>query len=122
MALSIYATTCKGRLDPQEELDFTVSLASVMAVDEEISPTFGVVVRPEAALLGLKLLDNADGRPDPARTEGNKSLQLWFGIDDAYQNDPAFDNTGTKLGFEVFFTTTQTRIRNRTYLIEVAQL
>lgn len=124
MAISNYATTCDGRLDPHEALDFIVSMAGVLESGEAMDAGFTLSVTAEAAALGLTILDLGDGYADPALVETDTGIQLWLGIALAYQTNAAFDGEGTYLAFELLTDTDSApaRTRNRTFKVQVAQL
>lgn len=121
MATSKFASTCADRLDPQEELDFVIPLTAILD-GETIDSDFDLVVRPESGLLGLTILGTADGWPDPHLVEDDTAIQLMLGIDAGHASDPAFDTGDTYLYFEVFFTDSAGRPRNRTFKVLVVQL
>ena len=108
------------KLDPQEELDWTLNLSSLLEADEEID-SYELVLLPEAVALGLTLMSG--GGRDHALTPGNRGISFWTEIDDAFKNDPAFDG-GVLLPMEVTIVTNSnpTRTRNRTFRFPVAQL
>lgn len=121
MATSSTPIVTADPLDPHEELDFIIPLAPLLEANEAALANFTLTLRPEAVLLGLKIMGVADGRPAPVLNLLTNEVQLWLTIEDAKRNDPAFDGAGSLLPFEIFFTTDTTRKRNRTFAVPVRQ-
>lgn len=121
MATSTSPTVCLEALDPQEELDFAISLTPLLEVGEAAQTGFTLALTPEAVLLGLKIMGVADSRPAPVLDPVSNDIQLWLTIEAAKKNDPAFDGPGALLPFEILFNTDFNRKRNRTFAVLVRQ-
>jgi len=115
--------TCDGALDPHEVLDFVLPFSLLLETDEAISDgDFTITLSAEAVAKGLTILDQAPYSA-PELSEDDKSIVVWFTIDDAEQGNAAFEAPGTVLSFEALLETTSSppRIRNRTFNLLVVQ-
>jgi hypothetical protein len=121
MATSTSPTLCAEALDPHEELDFDIDLSPLVETNEFPHTAFALTLRPEAVLLGLKIMGDVDGRPDPMIDPVTRLLRVWMTIEPAQRNDAAFDGAGSLLPFELFFDTDLDRKRNRTFAVLVRQ-
>jgi hypothetical protein len=121
MAIPPTAAKFARVLDPHEELDWMAPCSPLLELGEQID-SFEVVVLPEAAALGLTIMSGS-GR-DIALAENDTGIVMWLTIDDAFVGDAAFEGAGTALGMEVTIVTNSTppRTRNRTFVVQVAQL
>ena len=114
------AQTCATILDPHEEIDFVLDCTNILEDAEQID-TYTLTVLAEAAALGLTIMSGS-GRDDVLNA-GEKSIKLWLEISGAYEDNAAFDGVGTALGIELEIVTnvSPARIRQRTFIIQVAK-
>jgi hypothetical protein len=100
-------------------LDFVFDLAGVLEAGEAIDD-FALTMSAEGAALGLAI---DTGARAPMTIEGDRAVQLWFGVAPAMQGDAAFAGDGIAVGIELRATTTASppRIRERTFALTVRQ-
>jgi hypothetical protein len=74
----------------------------------------------EGAALGVAI---ETGARAPLPIEGDRAVQLWFGVGPAMQGDTAFAGDGVAVGIELRATTTASppRIRERTFALTLRQ-
>lgn len=120
MAIPPTAVSFSDALDPQEELDFEIPCSPILETDETIA-SYTLTLLPEAVALGLEIMSGS-GR-DQALTSGNTGIAFWLQIVDEYEDDAAFEDTGTSLPLELTIVTNSSppRTRQRTFLVRVAQ-
>lgn len=113
------ATEMTQPMDPTDFLDWVAEFSTnVLEAAETIVAGFTVIPTTEAATLGFEI---STSRP-PALEPGDQNVLLWAEINVVNQQDNVFDNNGTKVPFEVTFTTNLGRTFERTFLITVKQL
>lgn len=122
MALAASPASFAEVMDPHEILEWTIPCGPLLETGEEID-TFDLTLYAEAIALGLTILGTGDGYPDPALSNGNQDVTVWFEIDAAFENNVAFDGTGTALPMNIHFATNATypRERDRDIILTVAQ-
>ena len=121
MAVPPSAQSFAGSLDPHEELDFLLDCGPLLESGEEIVG-YTLTVLAEGVALGLTIMSGS-GR-DHELVGNNRAVRFWATIDAAYKSNAGFAGSGTSLPLEIALVTNSdpARIRNRTFLIEVAQL
>lgn len=117
MAIPPTAVRFAQSLDPQEELDWLVSLEQLLQPGEDAA-SYSLDLLPEAVALGLTIMQG-DGRDH--HMIDNRTILFWAEIDEDYEADPAFNGGGITLPMEVTIVTNSypPRKRNRTFLIPV---
>lgn len=128
MALPPNASLWTQPFDPWDrkeyvaEFDTTATGASgpVLTEDEEIV-SYTIEVSAEAAALGVEI-STALGYEDELLA-GNKQIQVWFEVDEAFRENAAFAGTGTYVAIEFTIVTNSSPARRhqKTYVLQVAQ-
>lgn len=85
-------------MEPGDEVDFRAQFT--LDTDEAIA-AFELRTDAESTALGLEI---GTGVRQPLLVEDDTALLVWFSIDPAMQNDPAFDS-GALVGFVAVITT-----------------
>lgn len=122
MALAASPASFAEVMDPHEILEWVIPCGPLLEAGEEID-TFDLTLYAEAIALGLTILDSGDGYPDPVLSNGNQDVTVWFEIATAYENNVAFDGTGTALAMNIHLVTNSSpaRERDRDIVLTVAQ-
>ena len=132
MAIPPTAARFANPMDPEEVLDFVVPLEPVLETGEMIDPDAGrwsLVLLAEAVALGLEIIEGDPDWPDPALITGstsfpnNTAIRFWARVDPDFQDNAAFQGSGTSLPMEVTAWTTSDppRRRQRTFLLTVVE-
>lgn len=108
-----------ARMDPAEELDWTIDFSADLASGEMIQTIDGVVPTLDAAALGVRVLDGSKG---PALINTSTAVLFWADVEASQRTNAAWDDNGTRVGVEVTVTTNQGRRFQKTGLITVVQL
>lgn len=125
MAIPPTALTFANTLDPHEELDFLINCDQILEAGEEVEAAgWTLELLAEAAALGLTIMSGGTPSRDAALQSGNQSILFWLIVDGAYQDNAAFDGSGTALPLRITAETNSSpaRTRQRTFQVQVAQL
>jgi hypothetical protein len=128
MAVPLNASAWTQPFDPWDRKEYVAEFDTgaagasgpVLEENEEIV-SYAIEVSAEAAALGVEISEAA-GYEDELLT-GNKQIQLWFEVDEAFREDAAFSGAGTDVGVEFTIITNSNppRRHQKTYVLRVAQ-
>lgn len=120
MAIPPTAQKFAGVLDPNEELDYLARAGTLLEVGEAIQ-SYNLTVLPEGVALGLTIMSGA-GR-DHGLNDTATGVDMWLTIDPSFKGNAAFNAAGTALPLHLNLVTDSVpaRIRDRTFLVQVAQ-
>lgn len=119
MPIPAGAVAWEQALDPADRADYLVQLAGLMTGGEIIANAT-VTLLPEAAALGLTIIQDAQHGPWIAN---DTNIEIWFEVDPAMRGNAAF-NAGVDLPLEITITTNATLFRRfqRTMVLRVVNL
>lgn len=82
-------------LDPADRAPYAFSFAALLATGEEIADIVRLTVSAAGAALGLEI-DTSLGRV-PIISDDGTTVQLWFCVADAFQENVAFSGAGVRI-------------------------
>lgn len=127
MALPPNAKVWTQEMDPADVVDYQAALAGTDGLLEESEQiaSFTLTMSAEGAALGVTISEGGvgEGGAAPSRIDSNTGVLMWLYVDDAFQDDTAFDGTGISVGITLTVVTNSlpARTRQRTLVLKVAQ-
>ena len=82
-------------LDPADRAPYAFSFAQLLAPGEEIADIVRLTMSAAGAALGLEI-DTSPGRIPIIGEDGN-AVQVWFRVDEAFQENAAFTGAGVRI-------------------------
>lgn len=127
MAIPDTASAWPQWMDPTDMVDYVANFRGdtpLLEVGEEIA-TFTVALLPEAALLGVEIIEGVHEGADrsPLLFETNSKIRLWMHVLEPSREDPVFDGEGVNVGivFTIVTNANPTRRRQRTFKLNIKQ-
>jgi hypothetical protein len=143
MALPENAKLLPRPMDPADRVDYVANAdpdqtdldtgeVPLLAETETIS-SYTLTMSAEGAALGVTISQGGVGEPGAApslisivggsETTGATAVKFWLYVDPAFQDNAAFDGTGTYVGITLTINTNSlpSRRRQRTLIVQVAQ-
>lgn len=128
MTIPAKAVSIDEAMDPNEVLDWGISMAPVLEDGEAIDDSdWSIVLGVEGVAVGHEIIEGDPDWPDPALVnddDGNTTIiRFWTRTDPAFLGNPAFQGEGVSVPIEATIWTTSTprRKRQRTVLIKVVE-
>ena len=115
------AATFPRQMDPQEQLDWLLPFGDLLETGERIA-SFTLTADADAAALGFTI-SSGSGRTAAATADG-RSIRAWFEVDEAEQDNAAWDDLGTDCVVEAEIVTdaSPARTRQRSFVLRVRHL
>jgi hypothetical protein len=143
MALPPNAKILTRQMDPADVVDFVANASPDPAgldqdevpllEDSEIITSYTLTMSPEGAALGVTISTGGSGEGGAApsliaivggsQTTGATAVKFWLYVDATFQDNAAFDGTGTYIALTLTVNTNSipSRRRQRTIVVQVAQ-
>ena len=113
------ATPFQDPADPKDFLDYIADFSSLLETAETINAgTFTVVPSTNSALLGFEISTVFI----PVLISGNQMILFWSFVNESNREDAVFDDEGIQAELTITFTSSSSRIFERSFLIRIKQL